>query len=76
MTRSFCTPAVKEGGEETKCSVKGEKEAPVDLGEKWEDKRGSLLFKPIKEEEPWAKYAINLTSLAAKISEDIRECNM
>lgn len=33
-------------------------------------------FKPIKEEEPWAKYPINLTSLAAKISEDIRECNM
>lgn len=56
--------------------VKGEKEAPVDLGGKWEDKRGSLLLKPIKEEQPRAKYPINLTSLAAKISEDIRECNM
>lgn len=43
-------------------------------GRKW---RGSLLFKPIKEEEPGAKHPINLTSLAAKISEDIRrEFNM
>ena len=31
-----------------------------------------LLFKSIKEEEPGAKHPINLTSLAAKISEDIR----
>ena len=37
----------------------------------------SLLCKPIKEEEPGAKHPINLTSLAAKISEDIRrEFNM
>lgn len=38
---------------------------------------GSLHFKPIKEEEPRAKHPINLTSLATKISEDIRkEFNM
>lgn len=53
-----------------------EREAPVGLGrgEGW--RRGgcmaSLLCKPIKEEEPGARHPINLTSLAAKISEDIR----
>ena len=31
-----------------------------------------LLFKAIQEEEPGAKHPINLTSLAAKIFEDIR----
>ena len=38
---------------------------------------GSLLYKPIEEEEPGAKHPINLTSFAAQISEDIRrEFNM
>lgn len=58
-----------------------EKEDPALLGWGWEGGRrgciGSLLFKPIKEEEPGAKHPINLTSLAAQISEDIRrEFNM
>lgn len=39
--------------------------------------RGSLLYKPIEEEEPGAKHPINLTSFAAQISVDIRrEFNM
>lgn len=41
------------------------------------DAWGSLLYKPIEEEEPGAKHPINLTSFAAQISEDIRrEFNM
>lgn len=55
--------------------VKGER-GPCWLGEgRGREGRGcmaSLLCKPIKEEEPGARHPINLTSLAAKISEDVR----
>lgn len=58
-----------------------ETQASVGLGRgRWRKGEGreglgrmaGLLFKSIKEEEPGAKHPINLTSLAAKISEDIR----
>lgn len=57
-----------------------ERQAPVGLGRGRGAGKGregvghmaGLLFEPIKEEEPGAKQPINLTSLAAKISEDIR----
>lgn len=58
-----------------------ERQAPVSLGRgRWGEgerreglgRMAGLLFKSIKEEEPGAKHPINLTSLAAKISEDIR----
>ena len=57
-----------------------ERQAPVGLGRGRGEGKGreglghmaGLLFKPIKEEEPGAKHPINRTSLAAKISEDIR----